>query len=357
MNPVRQQRQCAPITGPSFPGILRPPAVRLANPVNHVPRATPITVASAHSDESLPLGPRDARPLLSLPERRRSRLTPSPNSLIVEHSQGETDSQRTSIGLPPRHRRSEQLSPTEMAAAFAGSAANEIENLRPPEVAHLAEDGSREDGRPRHTQSQTSLRSQSQIASIPSNTGQPIIPEAEELAWGPAHPCFPHLNPHVPINSSEYLTTRVIRIRRDWMIKGDLAPTFSNLYPEILDPLLPEQEFRKILETVNENLIKAFDPFSLRNWVDGAIGMLTGWVWDDINAPGIKRSLQHIETWLEKWNREVGAKDGVRIFSLRRTAYMSIDIQIPDPKVGIVPSEGGPSLPNTRPSTGVGVPV
>lgn len=138
------------------------------------------------------------------------------------------------------------------------------------------------------------------------------------------------------------------------MIKGDLAPTFSNLYPEILDPLLSEQEFRKVIATVNDGLIKAFDPFSLRNWFDGAMGLLTGWVWDDMNAPGVKGQLQHVENFLEKWNREVGSKDGVHIWSLRRTAYMSLDIQIPDPKVGIVPSEGAPSLPNTRPSTGVG---
>ncbi len=54
--------------------------------------------------------------------------------------------------------------------------------------------------------------------------------------WGPQHPCYPHLNPHVPVDSHEYVTTRIIRIRRDWLLEGDLAPTFSNLYPEILDP-------------------------------------------------------------------------------------------------------------------------
>ncbi|KAJ5182879.1 Golgin subfamily A member 7/ERF4 [Penicillium capsulatum] len=347
-----QRRQCVPLSGPSsFPAILRPPAVRLANPVNHVPRVTPITVPANPSDESLPI----ASPLLSIPEQRRSRLTPSPNSLLVERSQGETESGRTSIALPPRHRRSDPVSPTVMAAVFAGSAAREVENLRPPEEVHLAQDGTRrrDHDLPRHAQSQTSLRSQSQIASVPSHTGQPPADIAEELAWGPAHPCYPHLNPHVPIGSQEYLTTRVIRIRRDWMIKGDLAPTFSNLYPEILDPLLSEQEFRKVIATVNDGVVKAFDPYSLRNWFDGAMGLLTGWVWDDIHASGIKSQLQHVETWLEKWNREVGSKDGVHIWSLRRTAYMSIDIQIPDPKVGIVPSEA-PSLPNTRPSTGVG---
>ncbi|KAL4981157.1 Golgin subfamily A member 7/ERF4 family-domain-containing protein [Aspergillus desertorum] len=209
------------------------------------------------------------------------------------------------------------------------------------------------DDRPRHVQSQHSLRSQSVIASIPSNSGQPNEPDvAEELAWGPAHPCFPHINPHVPPGSDEYLTTRIIRIRRDWMVKGDLAPTYSNLYPEILDPLLPEQEFRRIIATVNEELINAFNPFSFRNWIDGAIGLFTGWIWEDIGAPGIKRHLRHVEEWLEKWNREVGAKDGVRIWGLRRTAYMSLDIQIPDPKVGIVPSEGNPSRPGTRPDSG-----
>lgn len=356
-----RRRQCVPLSGPSsLPAILRPPAVRLANPVNHVPRITPIAIPPANaSDENLAFAPQS--PLLSVPERRRSRLSPSPTSptspasLVVERSQGETDSGRTSVGLPPRHKRSQQISPTEMAAAFAGSAARDVENLRPPEAVHLTQDGTRrDDGRPRHMQSQTSLRSQSQVASVPSITGQPPPEIAEELAWGPAHPCYPHFNPHVPIGSQEYLTTRVIRIRRDWMIRGDLAPTFSNLYPEILDPLLSEQEFRKVIATVNEGVIKAFDPYSLKNWFDGAIGLLTGWVWDDLNAPSIKRQLQHVEDWLEKWNREVGAKDGVHIWSLRRTAYMSIDIQIPDPKVGIVPSEGGPSLPNTRPSTGMG---
>ncbi|OQE21584.1 hypothetical protein PENFLA_c014G08264 [Penicillium flavigenum] len=347
-----QRRQCVPISGP--PSLLRPPAVRLANPVNYVPRITPITVRPHQSDESLPLGfghSRDAHPLLSVPERRRSRLTPSPSSLVVERSQGETESGRTSIALPRRHRRSEEFN--EMAAAFAGSAARDTENLRPPEAVHLTQNGTRQNDRPRHAQSQTSLRSQSQIASVPSHTGQPQADVAEELAWGPAHPCFPHINPHVPVGSREHMTTRVIRIRRDWMIKGDLAPTFSNLYPEILDPLLSEQEFRRVISTVNDGITKAFDPFSFRNWFDGAVGLLTGWVWDDLNGPATKSQLQHVEAWLENWNREVGAKDGVHIWSLRRTAYMSLDIQIPDPKVGIVPSEA-PSAPNTRPSTGIG---
>lgn len=378
-----KRAQSTPPSNSNHPGvtnnprcILRPPAVRLANPVNHVPRITPVAVPHPWqlSDENLPLGEnRDAYPLLSIPERRRSRLTPSPSSLVVERSQGETENWRTSIAVPRGQRRSCTLPGVDYDGGHdnendfniaTGEMAATADNLRPPEQAHLAQAAaaapppatprSRELHLPRHVPSQVSLRSQSQIASIPSNSGQQAQADlAEELAWGPAHPCFPHINPHVPIESSEYTSTRVIRIRRDWMVKGDLAPTFSNLYPEILDPLLPEHEFRKIIATVNDELSKAFDPYRLRNWIDGALGLMTGWLWEDIGAPAIKQHLQHVEAWLEKWNREVGAKDGVRIWSLRRSAYMSLDIQIPDPKVGIIHNED-PSLPGTRPSTGVG---
>ncbi|PYH68639.1 ERF4 family protein [Aspergillus vadensis CBS 113365] len=357
-----------PISSWIPPTILRPPSVRLANPVNYVPRNTPVTVPhlSQLSDENLPLDAhRDAYPLLTIPERRRSRPIPSPNSLVVERSQGETESGRSSIAVPRGQRRSgafdDQLVLQEMSESGVSNGAPEVKNPRAPERAHLGLDlavdgpGPLHDDRPRHIQSQSSLRSQSHIASVPSITGAQNGGEAdvaEELAWGPAHPCYPHINPHVPIGSEEYMTTRIIRIRRDWMIKGDLAPTFSNLYPEILDPLLPEQEFRKVIATVNDELVKAFDPFSLRNFIDSALSLLTGWIWEDIGAPGIKSHLKRVEAWLERWNREVGAKDGVHIWSLRRTAYMSLDIQIPDPKVGIIRSEGVPSLPGTRPSSG-----
>ncbi|OGM42594.1 hypothetical protein ABOM_009609 [Aspergillus bombycis] len=348
--------------------ILRPPSVRLANPVNYVPRITPVTVPHPFqgSEENLCLeAHRDAYPLLSIPEQRRSRLTPSPNSLVVERSQGETESGRSSIAVPRAQRRSgtfnEDWPLQEMPESAGNHGSPEAQSIRPPDRAHLTlepvvDRSNPLDDRPRHIQSQTSLRSQAQIASIPSHTGQHPGGEAdvaEELAWGPAHPCYPHINPHVSVRSREYHTTRIIRIRRDWMVRGDLAPTFSNLYPEILDPLLPEQEFRRIIATVNDKLVKAFDPFSLRNWIDGALALLTGWIWEDIGVTGVKNQLKQIEDWVENWNHEVGAKDGVYIWSLRRTGYMSLDIQIPDPKVGIIPSEHGPSLPGTRPSSGV----
>ena len=155
------------------------------------------------------------------------------------------------------------------------------------------------------------------------------------------------MNPHVPTASEEYTSTRIIRIRRDWMVKGDLAPTFSNLYPEILDPLLSEQEFRKIIAKINDELVHTFNPYRTRNWLDGALGLLTGWIWDDVGANNTTSELRSVEDWLEKWNQEVGVKEGVKLWALRRTGYMTLDIQIPDPKIGVVPESEPASRPNT----------
>lgn len=156
-----------------------------------------------------------------------------------------------------------------------------------------------------------------------------------EYAWGPSHPCFPHPNPHVPLSSPLYNSTRIIRIKRDWMVAGDLAPTFANLYPEILDPLISEDDFRNIIKKVNDDLMAAFSPTSLRAWIDSLLGVATLWLWDDAGMTAVKAKLQGLERWLEDWNHNTGAKEGVKIIPLRRTGYLTLDIQIPDPHIGV----------------------
>ncbi|KAL2373665.1 hypothetical protein RJZ57_001866 [Blastomyces gilchristii] len=349
--------------------IRKPPSSRLWNPINYVPRTTFVTAPrpSPISDTSPYVeSQRDAYPLLTIPEQRRSRQQPSPTSLLVERSVADTESGRASIGLPPGHRRSgvwETINMVNNLDQGTGVRQGDADNIRRPDPTHLRTNGlnthqvaGAHPDRPREVPSQHSLRSQT-FASIPSTNGNHSSggggadgDVAEELAWGPSHPCFPHMNPHVPVNSLEYQNTRIIRIRRDWMVKGDLAPTFSNLYPEILDPLLPEHEFRTVIAKINDELIASFDPFSARNWLDGAIGLATGWIWDDFGATGVKSHLKSIEQWLEHWNSSVGIREGVKIWSLRSTGYMSIDIQIPDPKVGIVESDGA-SATGMRPDT------
>ncbi|KAF2434782.1 hypothetical protein EJ08DRAFT_561485, partial [Tothia fuscella] len=161
--------------------------------------------------------------------------------------------------------------------------------------------------------------------------------EDDEFAWGPAHPCFPHPNPHVPLDSPLSNSTRIIRIRRDWMQVGDLAPTFTNLYPEVLDPLITEEEFRRVIKKINDTVIEAFNPFGARAWADVILGVATFWLWEDLGFAAVKSKLANLERWIEIWNRDYGSKEGVVIIPLRRTAYLSIDIQIPDPHIGVDP--------------------
>ncbi|KAK4193638.1 hypothetical protein QBC35DRAFT_445978 [Podospora australis] len=174
--------------------------------------------------------------------------------------------------------------------------------------------------------------------------GDPDQPADNGEEWGPQHPCYPHLNPHVPVDSPEYTSTRIIRIRRDWLLEGDLAPTFSNLYPDILDPAgLSEQEFRRVIDKLNSELVPAFSPSNWRNVLDGVLGLATGWLWDDFGFTAVKSRLRNLEKWIEQWNAEVAKAMGAgepgsnvippKIVPLRRTGYMTLDIQIPDPEI------------------------
>ncbi|CAK7565778.1 MAG: hypothetical protein SEPTF4163_003705 [Sporothrix epigloea] len=170
--------------------------------------------------------------------------------------------------------------------------------------------------------------------------GDPDAPQNVGEEWGPQHPCFPHRNSHVSVDDPEYISTRIIRIRRDWLIMGDLAPTFSNLYPEILDPAgMNEPEFRRVIDKLNGELTAAFAPWSARNIADGFLGLVSGWLWEDLGLTGAKARLARLERWIEAWNREMartadeGAPIPPKIIPLRQTGYMTLDIQIGDPEI------------------------
>ncbi|KAL9057433.1 MAG: hypothetical protein Q9162_002378 [Coniocarpon cinnabarinum] len=156
--------------------------------------------------------------------------------------------------------------------------------------------------------------------------------EGGHMAWDSSHPCWPHLNVHQPLDSPLYNSTRLIRIKRDWAIAGDLAPTFSSIYPEIFEPFMSEQQFRELIAHINEELVRIFDPYSFRAWLDAGIGLATGWLWEDLGLTGVKRELAKLDRWIEKWNNANGAE--FAIIPLRRTAYLSLDVQIPDPQIG-----------------------
>ncbi|RMY67748.1 hypothetical protein D0862_15052 [Hortaea werneckii] len=161
----------------------------------------------------------------------------------------------------------------------------------------------------------------------------------EDFVWGPTHPCFPHPNPHCSPSSPERLTTRVIRVRRDWLVAGDLYPQFANLYPEILDPLVSDADFRFLISNLNLRLREAFDPFSFRAWMDGFLGLVTGWLWEDLGFTGAKSGVRGLERFVEEWNRGVrGQGREVWVVQPRRTGFMALDFVIPDPGID---GEGG----------------
>lgn len=236
---------------------------------------------------------------------------------------------------------------------------DQLRNYNPTDRAVLPENRSR-----------TSLSQQSGIgpplsssASSIHGSAHDVVLPGEDAEWGPFHPCYPHLNPHVPISSPLYQTTRIIRIRRDWMLEGDLAPTFSGLYPEILaDAGLGEGEFRRVVEDVNSQLTPTFNPYNWRNILDAVLGLITGWIWDDLGFTYAKMQLKKVEQSLERWNKEIEKQGSAKFVPLRRSGYLTVgsftvlsvihcfpsapryrllispklDIQIPTPQIGEV---------------------
>ncbi|OAG05405.1 uncharacterized protein CC84DRAFT_1205218 [Paraphaeosphaeria sporulosa] len=331
----------------------RPPASRLWNPVNSSPRALAVQQQQqqqhppTRDEPNLPVqrqpDTRDEYPLLTLPEQRLSRQSPAPSSLAVQRSTGPDSSRsRTSIALP-RDRRSLRIDSQPQSPIMALE-----HDQAPADAPQAAIPG----GRPGDLEAGAPMSKQPTRASLPSRPNSMHSHEhgdqddASEFPWGPSHPCFPHSNPHVPLNSPLYDTTRIIRIKRDWMVKGDLAPTYANLYPEILDPLISEEDFRKIVQRINDSLVEAFDPFTFRAWLDAVMGVATFWLWDDAGLTKVKRKLAELEDWIENWNKNFGENEGVRIIPLRRTGYLTLDIQIPDPHLG--PDNSTASRPNTH---------
>ena len=164
--------------------------------------------------------------------------------------------------------------------------------------------------------------------------------EEDDFVWGPTHPCFPHPNPHCAPDSEEFQATRVIRVKRDWLQAGDLYPQYANLYPEILDPLMSDEEFRNTISNINKRLQRIFDPYGTRAWVDAIMGVVTGYVWDDLGLTGAKRAMKELEAFVDEWNERAAAEGReVKLVQLRRTGFMALDFVIPDPGIDVVGTE------------------
>lgn len=152
-------------------------------------------------------------------------------------------------------------------------------------------------------------------------------PGSRDSEWNHTHPCFPHRNPYVPLDSALYRTTRIIRISRDYMVYGDLAPAYSNVFPDILEPHVTEEQFRDVVARVNEEMRRAFDPWNVWNWVDALVGLVTLWLWEEVVDSHCKRVLRGVEAYLEGWNRDLERAGQKAVFiPLRRTGYMNVSL-------------------------------
>jgi hypothetical protein len=317
--------------------------------------------------------------LLTLPEQRQARQSLSNRaSLQIERSAG--SEQRISIPLSVRHSYDEKrVSATpspEAGPSFAQPGPEPVHRAPPQAYLGLSyHQNSHRDSKGKEVMAQTDKMGEndrggfsqdlergpgpdimnnrhstasalSGIGSAISSSDSSIMGDPDQQPdtgeeWGPQHPCYPHLNPHVPVDSPEYATTRIIRIRRDWLLEGDLAPTFSNLYPEILDPAgLNEQEFRRIIEKLNGELVPTFSPYNWRNILDGVLGLATGWLWDDFGFTGVKTRLNNLEKWIEQWNlnmeKTYSSDENFippKIVPLRCTGYMTVRFAVRYPTV------------------------
>lgn len=154
----------------------------------------------------------------------------------------------------------------------------------------------------------------------------------DDFEWGPSHPCFPHLNPHCLPTSEEFRETRVIRVKRDWLVSGDLYPQYQNLYPDILDPLVSDSDFRFLLTNINTRLERIFTPWSFWAVFDAVMGVLTGFFWDDLGLTHAKRGIRELESFVDRWNADKERNHvDIRLVQLRRTGFINMDFIVPDP--------------------------
>ncbi|KAI9714864.1 MAG: hypothetical protein M1820_000153 [Bogoriella megaspora] len=438
---------------------LKTPASRLANPINFAPRSQtlpnlPIVHPQLQEQEPPPATEgRDAYPLLTLPEKRRSRVSAT-GSLNVQLSPT-PDSGRSSIGLPrdirtstdSRRRNSlpeeslqqqrdqgtekeRQQLPVENDSAESSTSSPPRPKLdkgkgkaidmpedtdQPPQPPLESEKPpiSEDEAQPLPPQPQPVSLTDPNLESgiglphiqTPSRISLPLsrhtslishqshtrstnpggLPDPhtsinpdEGYAWGPSHPCFPHPNPHRPLTSPLYSSTRIIRIHRDYTATfspssspstkepstathpppsssstpvSDRVPAFTNLYPEILSPWVSEPVFRTLISGLNTRLAACFNPLSFTAILDTLLSLLTFWIWEDLGLTFSRRRWTELEKWVEAWNEERrreakgnGEEDGegnyARVVPLRRTGLLCLDIEIPEPGIMGVEEEG-----------------
>jgi len=167
-----------------------------------------------------------------------------------------------------------------------------------------------------------------------------------------------------------FATTRIVRVPRCYTSSSlsDIIPQFSNFVPGTetaalsnsnvstftvagsfdgnifgitsLTPLVPAllspHQFQDIVNSVNDHLYRAFNPYSYQVVIENTLQVLSGGLFSSlwnryISESYSKRELLQLERYIESLNDTLAAKD-VKIISPRLSGYLSLDFQIPKPQ-------------------------
>ncbi|CAG88072.2 DEHA2E12122p [Debaryomyces hansenii CBS767] len=174
-------------------------------------------------------------------------------------------------------------------------------------------------------------------------------------------------NNHVPIDSSMYSDTRIVRIPRifNTIQLSDIIPQFSNYTPGTepaaindqqgftfkpvgiydnnsfgetsVTPLVPgymtEEEFHTIIDNINKYLHEAFSPYNVWNLFDSILDLLSANFYNKIVNNFLvdtysKRKLLELEMYIEN-DINLGmfaSRPGLKILSPRKSGYLSVCI-------------------------------
>jgi hypothetical protein len=115
--------------------------------------------------------------------------------------------------------------------------------------------------------------------------------------------------------------------------------SLSPLVPAILSP----DQFKDIVNSVNEHLYRAFNPYNYQVVIENSLQVLTGGLFSSlwnryITESYSKRVLIQLENHIDSLNVTLAAKD-VKIISPRLSGYLSLDLQILKPQGNLMAPE------------------
>lgn len=100
--------------------------------------------------------------------------------------------------------------------------------------------------------------------------------------------------------------------------------------------MVSESDFRFLISNINTRIEESFNAFTFRAFVDFLLGVLTGFLWDDLGFTGAKVGQKGLERFVDNWNAQKASEgQEVKLVQPRRTGFMALDFIIPDPGIDL----------------------